>query len=114
TTMAGGDDIAGAWRLAAAVGPYIFLRGPYGQALRLIAEAGITADADIPEGVTEVTAGVALQSAGAATCITGDFAAALAPLHRSVELLTAAGARTELARTCSYLGLAGISVGDPS
>jgi hypothetical protein len=81
----------GAWRLAAALGPFIFLRGPYGQALRLIAEAGISATAELPDGVSELTAGVALQSGGAATFLTGDFGAALPPLRRSVELLIASG-----------------------
>ena len=114
TAMAAAGDLSGAWRLAAALGPFIFLRGPYSQALRLLAEAGITADAELPEGVSELTAGVALQSAGAATFLTGDFAAALAPLRRSVELLTSSGDLRELARTRAYLGLAGISTGDPS
>jgi predicted ATPase/class 3 adenylate cyclase len=113
-TLSSGQDTSGAWRLAAAIGPFIALRGPYGQALRLIAEAGISATAELPVGVSEFIAGVALQSVGVASFLTGDFSASLPPLHRSVELLTASGDGRELARSQAYLGLAGISLGDPA
>jgi ATP/maltotriose-dependent transcriptional regulator MalT len=112
--MAAGGDARGVWRLAAAIGPFIFLRGPYGQALRLMAEAGISSTVEVPEGVSEFTAGVALQSAGAVTFLTGDFVAAVPILRRSVELLISSGDQRELARSRAYLGLAGISTGDPS
>jgi predicted ATPase/class 3 adenylate cyclase len=111
--LAAGADPSGAWRMAAAIGP--FLRGPSGRAaLPLIEAAGITGTAVIPPGVSELTAGIALQSTGAAILATGDYGACLPPLQRSVELLTASGAQRDLARTRAYLGLAGISIGDPS
>jgi predicted ATPase/class 3 adenylate cyclase len=113
-SLGSSDDRSGAWRLAAAIGPLIFLRGPYGQALSLMADAGISAIAELPDGLSAVTAGVALQSAGFVTFLTGEASSSLPLIRRSVELLTASGDRRELARSHAVLGIAGISTGDHS
>jgi predicted ATPase len=102
------------WRLAAAIGPYLTIRGPQGQALRLLAAVGIQPDTAVPDDVSAVTAGAVMRSAGILNALIGEFATAIPFLRRAVALCREAGDRLGEARAMTYLGLSGISTGDPS
>jgi predicted ATPase len=105
-------DAAGMWRLAAAVGPYITLRGPLGDTIRLLTAVGITPAAVVPDGVDPHKVGAALRDAGIVHAMIGDFAGATPYLNRAIELL--ADDPLGAARARAYLGIAGISMGDPA
>ncbi len=112
-TLSSANETAAIWKLAAGIGLYVVLRGPHGQAVRMMKELGIVPTA-VPPGVPDLVAGRALQSAGAVQFITGDFIGSLPYLRKSVDLLAASGATREMARAMAYFGIAGISTGDPS
>ncbi|HSL27100.1 MAG TPA: DUF4062 domain-containing protein [Acidimicrobiia bacterium] len=113
-TLVEDGDLVQVWRLAAALGPYLTIRGPQGQSLRLLAAVGIHPESPLPEGVARATAGAVMRSAGILHALIGEFVAAIPFLRRAVDLCREAGDQLGEARAMTYLGLSGISTGDPS
>ena len=108
------EELASLWRLTAALGPYLTIRGPQGEALRLLSALGVDAESTAPVGVSAETAGAVMREMGILHTLTGDFMAARPYLQRAVALLEEAGDPVGRARALGYLGVAGISVGDGS
>lgn len=108
------DDFASLWRLGAALGPYLAIRGPQGEALQLLSAVGVDAGSATPMGLNGEIAGAMMREIGILHTLTGEFMAARPYLQRAVALLEEAGDQVGKARALGYLGVAGISVGDGS
>ena len=113
-TLHASNDQVSLWRLAAALGPYLMVRGPQGQSVRLLGAVGINAETPLPDGVSQNTAAAVMRGAGILYALIGDFQAAIPHLRRATDLFSDAGDSLGAARAKTFLGVSGISTGDPS